>query len=261
MPEVTKHLQGSFCWIELGTSDADGAKKFYSELFGWTASDVPAGPDMVYTMLKLNGKDVGALYKLTEQHKTQGVPPHWLSYISVDSADESAERAQQLGGKVVMAPFDVMDVGRMAMVQDPAGATFAIWQARKHEGVGIKGEPGALCWNELATTDTSKAKEFYTRLFGWSAREGDVAGAYTKWLLDGVPIGGMMEIQPEWGNVPPHWTPYIQVADCDATADKVKAFGGGLTMPPTDIPKVGRFAAIQDPQGAMISIVKLDHPG
>ncbi|HLG17761.1 MAG TPA: VOC family protein [Blastocatellia bacterium] len=258
MSHFDQHAPGSFCWIELGTSDAEAAKKFYTQLFGWTANDTAAGPDMVYTILQLAGKDAGALFKLTAEHQAQGVPPHWLSYISVKSADESAEKAQQLGGKVVMSPFDVMDVGRMAMIQDPTGATFAIWQARNHIGVRVKDEPGALCWNELATTDKMKAAEFYTKLFGWRAKGDDPA--YTEWMLGEVPIGGMMEIRPEWGPVPPNWMPYIQVSDCNATAENAMALGGSLKVQPTDIPHVGRFATIQDPQGAVFSIVKLDHP-
>src|SRR5438128_12220994 len=106
MSEVTKHAPGTFCWVELGTTDAEAAKKFYTSLFGWSANDVPAGPGMIYTLLQLSGKDVAALYELTEQHRSQGVPPHWLPYVSVAKADESAEKATALAVKVIMAPFD-----------------------------------------------------------------------------------------------------------------------------------------------------------
>ena len=141
MPEITKYAPGMFCWFELGTSDTDAAKKFYGQLFGWTAEDMPAGPDMVYTMLKRDGKEIGAMYGLSEEHKSQGVPPHWLTYISVASADESAAKAKELGGTVMMEPFDVFDAGRMALVQDPTGATFALWQANASIGAKLKDEP------------------------------------------------------------------------------------------------------------------------
>ena len=258
MPEITQYAPGSFCWFELGTSDAESAKRFYTELFGWTTNDAPAGPDMIYTMLQRDGKDVGALYQLTEQHKSQGVPPHWMTYISVANADEGAAKAKELAGTIAMDPFDVMDVGRMALIQDPTGAMFAIWQARTHKGAQLKDEPNTLCWNELATRDTAKAGEFYTKLFGWDTKVSDMGPMkYTEFINKGAHIGGMLPIAPEWGDVPPHWLGYIAVEDCDATANKAQALGAEIKSPPMDIPNAGRFAVIQDPQGAVFAIIKL----
>ena len=130
MPEVTSHAPGSFCWIELGTNDPDGAKSFYTGLFGWEAEDTPAGPDMVYTMLRIGGLDIGAMYKLGKEEAAQGVPPHWNSYVAVGSADEAAKKAKSLGGNVIADAFDVMEHGRMAIIQDPLGAAFCVWQAK-----------------------------------------------------------------------------------------------------------------------------------
>ena len=163
-----EHAPGSFCWIELATTDGEGAKKFYGELFGWEGQDNPMGPDMVYTMLKLNGKDVGALYQKGEEMKQ--VPTHWASYVAVESADEIAAKAKSLGATVMMEPFDVAEHGRMAVITDPTGATFSIWQPKQHKGVGVKGETNTLCWNELLTNDTAKAADFYTKLFGWKTK-------------------------------------------------------------------------------------------
>lgn len=260
MPEVTSHAPGSFCWIELGTSDTDAAKKFYSGLFGWEAVDLPAGPDMVYTMLKLRGLEVGALYKLRPDQTAHGVPPHWMSYVSVSSADDSASKAKSLGATLLAEPFDVMDVGRMAILQDPQGAHFCVWQAKAHIGFRLVGETGAFGWDELWTTDTKAAADFYTALFGWTTKESgqiEEGGNYTEWQLRGQSIGGMMKIRPEMGPVPPNWLPYFMVDDCNATADKAKSSGGKLLVPPTDIPDVGRFSVIQDPQGATFAIIKL----
>ena len=183
MPEITQYAPGMFCWFELGTSDTGAAKKFYGQLFGWTAEDMPAGPDMVYTMLQRDGKEIGAMYGLSEEHKSQGVPPHWLTYISVASADESAAKAKELGGTVMMEPFDVFDAGRMALVQDPTGATFALWQANASIGAKLKDELYSFCWNELATRDTARAGEFYTRLFGWDTKVSDMGPmTYTEFM-------------------------------------------------------------------------------
>jgi uncharacterized protein len=263
MPEVTGHAPGSFCWIELGTNDPDGAKKFYTGLFGWEADDMPAGPDMIYTMLRIRGLDVGAMYKLGAEETAHGIPPHWNSYVAVASADEAAKKAKTLGGNILADAFDVMDVGRMAIVQDPLGATFPVWQAKAHFGFKLVGEIGTFCWGELWTTDRKKATAFYSSLFGWSAKEGTdspAPGGYTEWVNAGQPIGGMMEITPEMGPVPPNWLPYFMVADCDGSADKAKELGGKLQVPPMDIANVGKFSVIQDPQGAMFAIIKLTMP-
>ncbi|HMG36588.1 MAG TPA: VOC family protein [Blastocatellia bacterium] len=257
MPEVSGHAPGSFCWFELGTSDQEAAKKFYSALFGWDPQDTQAGPGMIYTLLKLNGKDVAALYQLTEQYH-KGVPPHWLNYVAVSDADEAAAKVKSLGGNVLLEPFEVMDLGRMAMFQDPQGATLAIWQAKLHSGSGIVGELNTQCWSELATSDTDKALEFYTKLFGWTVKTGDSSGmVYYEWSNQGNPIGGMYKLTPEMAGVPPHWLPYFRVADCDGIANKAKSLGGNLIVPPTDIPNVGRFSYIQDPQSAAFAIIHL----
>src|SRR5574341_980042 len=203
MTEFTRHEPGSFSWVELATTDAAAAKAFYAWLFGWTFVDTPAGPDMVYTRLQLRGKDVGALYPQQKEQREHGIPPNWMSYVTVESADAAAGKARELGGKILMEPFDVMEHGRMAIVQDPTGAVLALWQPRQHIGVQVRDEPDSLCWNELYTKDTAKATAFYTGLFGWQARTD--AGRYTEWLRGGTAVGGMIAIAPEWGPMPPHW--------------------------------------------------------
>ena len=147
----------------------------------------------------------------------------------------------------------------MAVLQDPQGAVFCVWQAKAHIGARLVGETGTFCWDELWTTDPKKAAEFYAGLFGWEAKESSAdapAGSYTEWVNAGQPIGGMLQISPEMGPVPPNWLPYFMVEDCDAAGEKATALGGKLQVPPTDIPNVGRFAVVQDPQGAMFSIFK-----
>jgi len=258
--EVIEHAPGSFCWVELGTSDAAASKKFYSAIFGWTMEDEQVAPDCVYTKLQIGGKDVGALYQLNEEMKAQGIPPNWGLYVAVTNVDETAKQVTALGGKVVMEPFDVMDVGRMAILQDPTGATLSLWQARKHIGSQVVNQPGTLCWSELATTNAETAGAFLSKLFGWSLKAGDVAGfTYTEFINQGTPIGGMMQMTAEWGGVPPYWMPYFAVEDCDAVTEKAKSAGASIKVPPTDIPNTGRFSVIQDPQGAGFAIIKLTH--
>lgn len=261
MQETPNYAPGTFCWVELGTSDSAGAKKFYTELFGWTFDDKPVGPDMVYTMLQSDGKDVGALYELMPEMKAQNVPPHWLSYASVTSADESATKAKELGATLLKEPFDVMAVGRMAVVQDPTGAVFALWQAGTHAGAGVVNAPNSLCWNELMTTDTAKDGEFYAGLFGWGKDTQDFAGLeYTMFSNGERPAGGMLKITPEMGPIPPHWLVYFAVDDCDAKTQKANDLGGTTMKPPDDIPGIGRFSILVDPQGAAFALIKLENP-
>ena len=164
--EVTKHDPGRFCWVELSTSDGPAAKKFYTTLFGWSFVDNPMGDAGVYTMLQKNGKDVGALYQMGPEQK--GIPPNWGSYVAVENANDAAAHAKELGATVMLEPFDVMEHGRMAVLQDPAGAVFSLWEPKSHIGARVVNEPGSFCWNELYTTDPSRAAEFYMGLFGWT---------------------------------------------------------------------------------------------
>ena len=166
MAERTKHEPGTFSWVELATRDGAAAKRFYTSLFGWGVDEMPVGDGTTYTMLTKNGKRVGALYQMSAQQ--QGVPPHWNSYVTVASADDSAAQAKKLGGNVMLEPFDVLDAGRMAVVADPTGAVFSLWQPKRHIGADLVNEPGAFCWNELYTTDPNKAADFYVGLFGWT---------------------------------------------------------------------------------------------
>jgi len=157
---------------------------------------------------------------------------------------------------VLMEPFDVMEAGRMAVLQDPTGAVICVWQAKSSIGARIVNEPGSLCWCELATSDTEKAGRFYSRLFGWTLKPS--LEGYTEFLQGGTAIGGMMAIDPAWGKVPPHWLSYFAVSDCDGTTAKVKELGGSARVPPKDIPNTGRFAILTDPQGAQFAVIRLD---
>jgi predicted enzyme related to lactoylglutathione lyase len=259
MQEAATYAPGTFCWVELGTTDGEAAKKFYTELFGWTFADSPVGPGMVYTMLKLDGKDVGALYTMPPEMTSQGIRPNWLSYASVTNADESAAKAKELGGALMKEPFDVMDVGRMAVVQDPTGAVFALWQAGTHAGAGIVNVPGAFVWNELTTTDTTTAGEFYSGLFGWGIDAKTFGSTdYTIFQNGDRGAGGMFKLTPDMADVPPFWLVYFAVDDCDAKVKKANELGATTVKPAADIPTVGRFAILQDPQGAAFAIIKTE---
>ncbi len=239
---------GMFCWVELTTPDRRAAQRYYTSLFGWTANEMPMDGGEPYVMLQKDGKNVGALYQNTD------APPNWASYVAVESVDDTAKSAKDLGANLIAEPFDVMDVGRMAVVQDPQGAVFCIWQAKLHHGIEVRDEVGTLCWNELMTSDVEAARQFYGPLFDWNLK---VTPGYTEAHVGEKAVGGLMQIAPEMHGMPPHWQPYFMVADCDAALAKAKSLGTSDSFGPMDIPDVGRFAVINDPHGATFAVIQL----
>jgi predicted enzyme related to lactoylglutathione lyase len=254
--KVNGHRAGDFCWVELGTTDPEAAGKFYSGLFDWKIDAMPMGPGEFYYLPRIDGIDVCGMYKLGPQ--MQNVPPHWMPYVQSDSADDSAAKVTSAGGTVVMAPFDVFDIGRMFVLKDPGGAHLSVWQPKTHKGTGVRG-PRTMCWAELATRDTNAAKPFYTSVFGWGTKI-DPKMNYTEWQNGGTSVGGMLQMDAQWGDAPPHWGVYFQVDDCDATLARAKELGGTVLHGPHDIPNVGRFGLIKDLQGATFFVIKLTMP-
>jgi hypothetical protein len=256
---VSKHKPGMFCWVELGTTDQPSAKKFYSELFGWGVNDIPMGPDSVYSMMQIEGMDAAAISQLSNEQISMNVPPHWLLYVSVESADKTAKAIAAAGGRLMMEPFDVFDVGRMTVAQDPVGAAFGIWQPRKHIGVQVINELNALCWQELNTREPDAASKFYRKVFGWKPQVKEFGVmTYTEFYLGDQAAGGMFTLTPQMGDISSHWMPYFAVEDCDARLEKAKSLGATVLAPPQDVPEVGRFTTLLDKQGAVFSIIKLD---
>ncbi len=260
MAVLTQHAPGTFSWPELSTTDPAGAKKFYGALFGWTGNDVPMGPDAgSYTLFQKGGQASSAMVGLSPDQQKMGIPPHWGAYVTVADADATTEKAKQLGGTVLAGPFDVMGtLGRMAVIQDPTGATFCVWQAKDHIGAGVLDEPGALAWTELMTSDPARSKAFYTALIGWSASEMPMDSMmYTLFNRpDGIPAGGMMEITPEMGQMPSHWLSYFQVADIEAAVALSAQMGGTTMLAPKPVPGVGKIAILADPQGAAFGLLE-----
>ena len=178
------------------------------------------GPDFTYYIFQQGGKDVAAMYQLLDDQLKHVIPPHWLSYVAVNSADEASAKAASLGGTVSRPPLDVGAHGRMAVIKDPAGRHLRDVAGRDHGGVGKRGEPGSLVWNELSSTDIKGGTAFYTRLFDWTTTIMSMPGMdYTVFEREGQGIGGGdAQITPEMGPMPSNWLPYFAVSDCDGTA-------------------------------------------
>jgi predicted enzyme related to lactoylglutathione lyase len=253
MPERSEHAPGTPSWVDIGT-DVEGAKAFYGKLFGWDGMD--AGPPEEtggYGFFTKNGKLVAGY----GPQQNPG-PPFWSVYVSVDDAEQVATRVEAAGGSTVVAPMDVMTAGRMAVFQDPTGAFISVWQPGDHKGAQLTHEPGTLAWVELNTRDLEASTKFYPEVFGWTARASEGPMPYTEFQLDGTSVAGMMSMPDAVpAEVPSHWLVYFGVADPDAAAAKVEELGGAGRMPAMDFPG-GRFAIVQDGQGATFGVLRMN---
>jgi predicted enzyme related to lactoylglutathione lyase len=249
--ERTRYEPGTFCWVGLATSDPDSAKGFYTSLFGWEAEDLSAGAAGTYTMLRHGGGEVAILYRQQPEARAAGAPPHWTSYISIGDAGATAEKANDLGGAAVFRePFDVLDHGRVAAIRDPTGAIVSLWQPRSRVGATLVNAVGALCWNELATTDVERAKLFFAELLGW---EYETDGGYVSIKNAGSLNGGMREQTTQERGIPPNWLPYFTVENAENAARQAAQLGGRELVNTTGV-QTGRFAVIADPQGAAFAV-------
>lgn len=270
MSERTEYEPGTPSWTDNASPDPAGAAKFYTGLFGWETEDrMPEDADGEYHMASLRGKDVAAF----GPQPMEGVPAAWNTYVTVADADASAKAAADAGGAVLAEPFDIFDAGRMAVLTDPAGAAFMVWQPKEMIGAQLVNEDGALSWNELITPDVEGAKAFYAAVFGWQTSAMEFAeGEYAIWHLGGVEpkqggpdegangIGGMISSESMPEGTPPFWMVYFAVADTDATVAKAEQLGGSVIAPAFDAPGVGRIAVLSDPNGAAFSVITPDQP-
>ncbi|MER6063012.1 VOC family protein [Streptomyces sp. NPDC001792] len=250
-----KPVTGGPCWTELGTSDLEGAKRFYTELFGWRPETDPRQEAGGYTVAHLGDAAVAALTPLYQESQ----PVAWNVSFAVTDADAAARRVEEAGGTVILGPMDVFDVGRFAVALDPTGAAFQLWQARTFPGAGLFNAPGTLGWVELATRDTERARDFYTTVFAWSVNASD---SYTQWGIDGDDFGGMSDMGDRFPpEVPPHWLPYFAVDDVDATAEVAQRAGGVVVLAPVSVPDGPRIALLRDPQGAAFGVHQTGEEG
>src|SRR3954469_3202353 len=253
MGERTKYTPGTFSWADVTTTDQASAKEFYGGLFGWEAEDMPVGDGVVYSMMKLGGRNVAAISPQPQQQREAGVPPMWNNYVTVESADDAAARAGELGATVHAPPFDVMDVGRMAVIQDPQGAFFMVWEPRSNIGAQLVNGPGRLSWNELASPDVDASAKFYGDLFGWEAEP--MEGMPQRYTVVGNgrrANGGIRELRDVEG-APPHWLVYFGIDEIDAGLAKVEQLGGTKLAGPIDI-GIAKIGIVQDPQGATFAL-------
>lgn len=251
MGDRTTYTPGTFSWADLSTTDQDGAKRFYGELFGWDATDNPVGDGVVYSMMSIGGKDAAAISPQPQQQRDAGAPPAWNCYITVDRADDALAKAKELGATVHADAFDVMDVGRMGVVQDPQGAYFLVWEAKTHIGASVVNAPGAISWNELASPDPEGSASFYSQLLGWSTEA--MEGMDMTYLVIKTAAGKMNGgIRSQMPGEPPYWLVYFGVEDVEQAGAKIKDLGGEVLAGPMPAGP-GTIAIARDPQGAVFA--------
>jgi uncharacterized protein len=239
---------GKFVWHEQVSLEPTQAQAFYTQLFGWEIESFKPG-DLDYTMISSGGQSHGGFSKALEG----APPPHWLSHVRVENLDETIEKAKRAGGKIAAGPFEMPEVGRTAIIADPQGAYISAYEPEGDQ----PGSEGVFVWDELGTTDADDAQRFYGEVFGWTASDmGPEYGGYRIFNRGETGVAGFMAL-PD-ATLPPHWQPYVAVDDPDATTAKAKELGGTALMEPMDVPKVGRLAVLQDPQGATFGVIKPD---
>jgi uncharacterized protein len=253
--EFERYENGVPSWVDMGSSDVDKAKEFYSGLFGW---DCPEGDPEAggYSVCTLKGKSVAGLSPSFDPN----MPTVWMTYVNVDSVDDTLAKVEANGGTVFMPGTDVMGAGRMAIFADSIGAVIGLWEPKEHIGAQLVNEPGTLCWNELVSPDLEASKTFYGAVFGWGAVNQGAPGeppAYVEWQLGGKSVGGLLPKPAEMpAEVPPYWGVYFSVADTDASVELAQKLGATSHAPPMDI-EPGRMAILTDPVGAMFQVIAL----
>ena len=246
MTERTSYAPGTPSWVDLGSPDPSAAAAFYGGLFGWTVVFDPRPEAGGYAICTLKDRPVAGLGQQTDT----GVPPYWTVYVTVVDADASQARAVGHGGTVVVETMDVLDAGRMGILQDPGGAIVALWEPRAHPGAGLVDEPGTFVWAELATGGVMAARDFYSAVFDWGVDEPASSHTGAIFSIGGTPTSGAHAAGE--GEVP-SWTVWFAVADCDASAAAVRELGGSVLLPPSDM-SFGRGALVADPHGAVFGI-------
>ncbi|AUG76328.1 Hydroxylase [Kitasatospora sp. MMS16-BH015] len=247
-----EYRAGQPSWIDLGCPDVPAGTAFYRAVFGWDF--LSAGPEAGgYGMFQQDGRTVAAIGGLEE-----GATSAWTVYFQTPDADAVAKAVEQAGGTVRLAPFDVMDAGRMGQFTDPTGGEFAIWQPGRTVGLDQTGAPGSLCWAELHTADPAAALAFYRAVFGWRSADSGVPGVEYTVLSTATgeqPEAGFGGLAGLHEALRPGWLVHFTVTDVDATAAATTTAGGSIVMPPADVPTVGRIAVFADPFGAQYAVI------
>jgi uncharacterized protein len=244
-----------FVWYELLTTDVAAAKAFYVDVVGWTTRAVSM-PGFVYGLFDAATGPVAGLVEMP-QGLQQHAAPHWMGYVAVADLDSTVAGVMQLGGAVRVAPTDIPDISRFAVVADPQNATLALVKGSRpsQAGAAALGTPGHVGWHELFAADWEKAFSFYSKLFGWQKTHADVGptGKYQQFATGGDTLGAM-STKPETLSLP-FWLYYFNVGDIEIAAKRVKDRGGEILYGPIAVPGGSWIVHCKDPQGAIFGLL------
>jgi predicted enzyme related to lactoylglutathione lyase len=250
---ITASTHGAPNWVDLATTDIDGAVHFYKSLLGWEVEKT-ASPMGDYYIGKVEGSQVAGMMAMSADQME--MPPMWTTFFNVDDVDEMVVKIEMAGGSVIQPAFDIPEA-RIAIVADPLGAMFGLFGGPEIEGTWLSRKSGAVCWVETMNRDTASAEAFYASIFDWKAEtEIGKEMSYTTFHLEEEPIAGMLMMTDEIGpEVPAHWGLYFSVDVCKKAEEKTIELGGSVIRPTTEIPEMGSFAVLADPQGAVFQVM------
>ncbi|MFH8609316.1 VOC family protein [Streptomyces sp. NPDC018029] len=259
--------EGVPCWVDAMLPDVEGGKRFYGELFGWTFGQGGGPEHGRHAEAYSDGLPVAALAPKADGR----MPTVWTVYMATPDAAALAERVRDAGGSVITEPRPAGAAGTMALVADPEGAVFGLWQPGTHHGFGKRQQPGSYCWAEVYSRNKDLVDPFYERVFGYGGFDLDLDGEdFRTWSPAGAEpgpdtaIGGRSLIPAAAGpgarlripdEMPAHFLVYFNVDDADATAAAVTRLGGRVQAPPHDTP-YGRIAVFTDNQGATFAVLQ-----
>ena len=251
---MTGYAHGTPSWVDLATTDADAAVAFYTALFGWEATASPEGFGGYVNFLDGERRVAGL--------NPMGQVTAWTTHIAVDDADAIAARAREHGGVVVHEPMDVGDLGRLAVLQDPEGTAFGVWQADAFAGADKVNEPVSLAWNELNSRALDTVTPFYEAVFGWTTSTMDMGEMdYTMFNLGERGIAGGFTLPADVpAEFPAQWLVWFSVVDRDRTVAAARELGAHVLVDAMDVPGVGRLASFIDPQGAAFGVIEGETP-
>ncbi len=244
------------CWADLAAKDMRTAATWYQDAFGWAAIDFDVGPDGGAVLFEVAGKRVASISQASPDPGAPVPQSFWLSYLAVDSVDRAVEQARRAGATLFVPAFDVLDLGREAILQDPVGALIALWEPRAHRGAELVGVPGSMCWSELVTSEVARAADFYRTLAGWSITTESRHGQLTAQIRSGDRlIGGISPPPPSVKALAPLWLLGLGAHDCTATERRLIELRGTAVLASRAHHACGQWAWIRDPQGALFAVV------
>jgi hypothetical protein len=245
---------GRFVWYEQLAKDTKKSIDFYTQVMGWKTEVFKELND--YVMWVSEQGPLGGVMKLPDEAAQMGMPPHWMAHVQVENVDTTAAQVKKLGGKVYKEPTDIPNVGRFAIVADPQGAVLSIFTPSNPMTLHDTSKTGEFCWNELLTSDSAAAFNFYSQIFGWkNLQDMDMGpmGTYRVFGVGDKQLGGMMTT-PKGSPMPPNWMYYTETPDLDAAIGRATKNGAKVMNGPMEVPGGGRIAQMMDPQGAAFAL-------